>query len=301
MLSRRFLRIKVLKSLYSFISSDEQGLIHAQKKMLFSITKSYELYHMLLRLPVELADYAREAETLRSKRQLATEAERNPNFRFANNPLITKIREYEPLNDYLAKNKLSWSKDNKLFKQLYQKLTEAEYYQEYIAKDRVNWYDERKVVLDFFRNEIEDNELLYDMLEEMSIFWIDEIEYFTSRVASQLSKMRSGDSLELLPIYNDESDTEFIKDLFTQSIIQYDDNVGIIGEYAKNWDVERITVMDRLLIIMAIVELEKIENIPSTVTLDEYIELAKCFSTNNSNIFINGILHKYISEKGITK
>ncbi len=291
----------MLKALYAFINNEEESLIPAQKKMLFSVNKSYELYHMLLRLVVDLADYTREMDEKRSLRHLATEDEKNPSYRLANNSLINVIRNSEELNYYLKKNKLSWGKDNDLFKQLYTRLTEADYYKEYIAKESVTFIDDRKVIVDFLRKEIEDNELFYSVVEEMSIFWIDEIEFFTSKVASQLSKTKEGCDLELAPLWGSDDDIEFARDIFSYSILQYEDNVEIIKNYAKNWDVERITVMDRLIIIMAIAELVKISNIPTSVTLDEYIELAKSFSTNNSNVFINGILHKYIIENNITK
>ncbi len=301
MISRRFLRIKVLKALYAYVNSGEDSLIASQKRMLFSVSKSYELYHMMFRLMADLAEYTREVDSKRSKKHTATEEERNPSYRFVNNPLIAKIRSNEPINEFLSKNKLSWSRDNELFKQLYERLNNAEYYKEYLAKEQLTWRDERKVVVDFLRNEIEDNELFYSLVEDMSIYWIDEIEFFTSKVASQLSKQQEKAAIEIKPLYTDEEDMEFAKDLFVQSILRYDDNVELIRNYAKNWDVERITVIDRLIIIMAIVEISQMPNIPTTVTLDEYIEIAKHFSTNNSNIFINGILHKYISERGESK
>ncbi len=301
MISRRFLRIKVLKALYAYINCEEDGLVSAQKRMLFSVSKSYELYHLMLHLIVDLAEYTREMDRKRSLRHLATEDEKNPSFRLVNNPLVAKIRSSLHLSHFMKRNNLEWSKDNELLKQLYGRLINAEYYKEYLAKEELTWYDERKVVVDFLRNEIEDNELFYTIVEEMSIFWIDEIEFFTSKVASQLSKQKEDEDIRLTPLYSDEEDMLFAKNLFSESILSYDDNVAIIKKYAKNWDVERITVMDRLIIVMAIAEIEKMANIPTTVTLDEYIEIAKHFSTQNSNIFINGILHKYISDKDIKK
>lgn len=301
MVSRRFLRIKALKALYAHISINSDGIIPAQKKMLFSVTKSYELYHLMLRLIVDIADYANEITEINKSKLLATETERNPDRRFLENQCIAKIRNCEPLEQFLSKNSLGWSRDNELIKQLYNQLINSEYYKEYMSSENATWENDKKVVLDFYRNEIEDNDFLYSIIEDMSIFWIDEIEFITSKVVNHLSKMKGNDTIKIPSLYQNDDDKEFVKDLFVQSIIQYDENVEIIKKYAKNWEVERITVMDRLIIIMAIVEIEKFSSIPTKVTLDEYIEIAKHYSTRYSNVFINGILDKYVKDNNIVK
>lgn len=301
MVSRRFLRIKALKALYAHMSSNSDSIIPAQKKMLFSVAKSYELYHIMLRLIVDVADYAGEMIEVNKTKLLATDEELNPNMRLTNNRLVAKIRNSEQLNSFLSKNGLEWSRDNELMKLLHTSMIESEYYKEYMKAEKDGWENDKKFVIDFYRNEIEDNEFLYSILEDMSIYWIDEIEFITSKVVNHLTKQRSSDPITIYPLYQNDDDREFVKDLFVQSIIQYDDNVEIIRLYAQNWEVERITVMDRLIIIMAIVELEKFSSIPTNVTLDEYIEIAKHYSTRNSNVFINGILNKYIKDKNITK
>lgn len=301
MVSRRFLRIKALKALYSHISSDSDSIISAQKKMLFSVSKSYELYHLMLWLIVEVADYAEATMETNKSKMLATEEDLNPSRLFVDNQVIARIRNCEQLKDYLSKNGLSWNQDNDLMKLLYASLTSSEYYKEYIARESSSAEIDKKLVLDFYRNEIEDNEFLYSILEDMSIFWIDEIEFITSKVVNYLSKLKATDLIKIPQLYQNDDDKEFVKDLFVQSIIQYDENVEILRTYAKNWEVERVTVMDRLTIIMAIVELEKFPSIPANVTMDEYIEIAKHYSTRNSNVFINGILNKYIKDKNIIK
>lgn len=301
MVSRRFLRIKALKALYAHISSGSDSIIPAQKKMLFSVSKSYELYHLMLQLIVEVADYANEVMEINRTKLLATEEELNPNRRFVDNSMVEKIRNCEALSAFMTKNSLAWSRDNELMKLLYTSLIESDYYKEYMTSSKEGWESDKKLVVDFYRHEIEDNDFLYSILEDMSIYWIDEIEFITSKIVNHLSKMKANDKVRVAPLYQNDEDKEFVKDLFVQSIIQYDDNVDIIKQYAKNWDIDRVTVMDRLIIIMAIVELEKFSSIPTNVTLDEYIEISKHYSTRNSNIFINGILDKYIKEKNIIK
>lgn len=301
MVSRRFLRIKALKALYAHMCCGDDGVIAAQKKMLFSVAKSYELYHLMVRLIVDVADYANNIiETSKSK-QLATPQELNPNTKFIDNKLVAKIRNSEQVNTFLTKNGIAWSRDNNLIAELYSKLTTSDYYKEYMASEKTSFDIDKKLVVDFYRKEIEDNDLLYSIVEDMSIYWIDEIEFVTSKVINYLSIVKSSSNLEITPLYPNDDDREFVKDLFVQSILQYDENVEIIGKYAKNWEVDRVTVMDRLIIIMAIVEFEKFATIPTNVTFDEYIEIAKHYSTRNSNVFINGILDKYVKEHNIVK
>lgn len=301
MVSRRFLRIKALKALYSHVCSGDDGIISAQKKMLFSVNKSYELYHLMLQLIVEMTDYANEILEINRTKLLATEEEQSPNRRFVDNKLTEKIRNCEALKDFLSKSGLVWERDNELMKQLYIRLTGSEYYKEYMSSDKSGWECDKKLIIDFYRNEIEDNEFLYSIVEDMSIYWIDEIEFITSKVVNYLNKFKESEKIRISPLYQNDDDREFVKDLFVQSIIQYDENVEIIKKYARNWEVDRVTVMDRLIIIMAIVELEKFSAIPANVTLDEYIEISKYYSTRYSNIFINGILDKYIKDKNIVK
>lgn len=301
MISRRFLRIKALKALYAHVNCGTDDLIPAQKKMLFSITKSYELYHLMLQLMVDLSDYSREVTDIAKAKQLATPEEKNPTYRFANNRLIEKLRSSESLYAYLTKSNLGWSRDNELMKNLYATLTASDYYKRYNSDEVCGWKEDVDVVVTFLRREIEDNEFLYTIIEDMSLYWIDEIEYFTSRVAVQLSKQREDKEFKTLALFADKEDEDFVKDLFVYCLTHYDDNVAIIKRFARNWDVDRITVMDRLIIIMAIVEFEEFRKIPLNVTLDEYIEISKYYSTNTSSVFINGILDKYIKENNIVK
>lgn len=301
MVSRRFLRIKALKALYAHMCCEDDGVIAAQKKMLFSVSKSYELYHLMLRLIVDVADYAENIIETSKVKQLATAEELNPNTKFIDNKLVAKIRNSEELNTYLTKNGIGWSRDNNLIMELYSKLIASDYYKEYMASEKNSFDVDRKLVVDFYRNEIEDNDLLYSIVEDMSLYWIDEVEFITSKVINHLSKVKNSGALEITSLYQNDDDREFVKDLFVQSILQYDENVEIIKKYAKNWEVDRITVMDRLIIIMAIVEFEKFPTIPTNVTFDEYIEIAKHYSTRNSNVFINGILDKYVKDHNIVK
>ena len=301
MVSRRFLRIKALKSLYSNICSGEDGVISAQKKMLFSVNKSYELYHLMMELIVEVADYSSNKIDLAKKKQLATIEEINPNMKFVNNVVIAKIRDCESLNNFLSKNTLAWDRDNNLIGDLYTRLVNSQYYKEYMASEDNSFEADKKLVLDFYRNEIEDNDFLYSIVDDMSIYWIDEIEFITSKIINYLSKVRANNSIRIPELYQNDEDREFVKDLFGQSIIQYDEAFETISKYAKNWEADRVTVMDRLIITMAIVELEKFASIPTNVTFDEYIEISKHYSTRNSNIFINGILDKYVKENNIVK
>lgn len=301
MVSRRFLRIKALKALYAHICGEEEGVIAAQKRMLFSVSKSHELYHLMLYLIVEVADYAKGKLEQSKSKKIATAEELNPSSKFVDNEMIEKIRNCESLNIFMKKNSIAWNRDNNLIGELYNNLINSDYYKVYMSTVKKSYETDKNLVIDFYRKSIEDNELLYSIIEDMSIYWIDEIEFITGKVVNYLSKVKNGADIVIPALYQNDDDKEFVKDLFVQSLLQYDENVEILKKYAKNWEVERITVMDRLIVIMSIVEFEKFHTIPVNVTFDEYIEISKHYSTNNSNIFINGILNKYTKDHNIVK
>ena len=296
MINRRFLRIKALKALYGHVTAEEESVIASQKKMLYSIGKSYELYHLMLQLIVDVRDYAVGVLELNRNKLLATEEDKNPNTRFVDNEVIRQLAEDEKLQSFLKKEGLSWAGYEDLMKKLYQQLAASEYYREYMGAETSGYMADKALVADFYRSEIEDNQALYDAAEDISIYWIDEIEFITSKVVKTVQDATLKNGIRLLPLYLAEEDKEYVKELFVKSLFRFDENVEIIRRYAKNWDVERITLMDRLIIVMAIAELNEFPSIPVKVTLDEYIEIAKYYSTQNSNVFINGILDRYASD-----
>lgn len=295
MLSRRFLRIKALKSLYSYYTIQDESLIETRNKMLHSIGKSYDLYFLMSKLIVEVSRYAEEHTEILKLKHLATDQERNPNTKFIDNPFVELIATNGAIDSYSAKNSVCWGENRDLFIQLYQSMIGRKYYQDYMESDDFSFEAHRDVVLKFYKKEIEDNESLMAVVEDMSLYWVDEVEFITSKVISTFVKW-DDENQEMLDKYIDMDDQQYVKDLLTYTITSFDNTVGIIKKFSKNWDIDRVTIMDKIIISMATSEFSEFATIPINVSLDEYIEISKYYSTANSSIYVNGLLDKVLTE-----
>lgn len=297
MLSRRLLRIKAIKSLYAHFKSESGSLIVSEKNLLYSIDKTYELYHQLLWLIVNVADYAEKRIELGQKKHLPTAEERNPNRRFVENKVIAAIRGDEDLNSFLERKKLGWVNYPELIKKLYIALTESDFYKEYMAAGSSSFKDDQKLVAKFYSFIVDTSEALEEVVEEQSIFWADDIDFANIMVLRTIDDMKASQtSLPLTPQFKNDEDKEFVKELFRRTIVNYGEFFEYIDRFTKNWDVERIAFMDNLIMATAMAELLYFDSIPVKVTLDEYIEIAKYYSTPSSNTFINGVLDKIVED-----
>lgn len=298
MVSRRLLRIKVLKSFFSYLKSESTSLTNVEKEVTFSIQKVYDLYHYLLLLLVDIADYAQLRIDLNKQKFLATEEEKNPNTKFVNNKVIALLRDNETLNKYIQRTKLSWAGSPELIKQLYNQLVESDYYKQYMNEPNHSFDGDKHLLVELILNELEDCQELYDILEEQSIFWVDDVEFALSMVVKtiKLFKVNQPKYTELLPLYKNEDDQSYATRLLRRTINEHKSYMPLIEQHAKNWEIERIAFMDIVLLHLAIAEAVEFPSIPIKVTIDEYIELSKYFSTPNSATFINGILDKIIQQ-----
>lgn len=296
MLSRRLLRIKTVKSLYSHFQSSEVSLIKSEKEFQAGNRKCYELYLLLMNLVVEVADYAQSRMDIAAAKMRPTEEDLNPNRRFVDNAVVALLRDSEQLSDLRVRYKTSWgAAGDTIFKDLYEQMMQAPYFKLYMKSGSGSFADDRKMVLDFYRKHIEDNELIEDALESESIFWIDDLEYALGFVIATLSTLKQGDAdVEVLPMYKNEDDRLFGETLFRKSLVNSPQYFECIDTLTKNWDFERIAFMDRIVMLAALAELTQFPSIPVKVTLDEYIEIAKHFSTPSSGQFVNGILDKAV-------
>jgi transcription antitermination protein NusB len=298
MISRRIIRTKVLQVLYAYYSSTEKSLNNTEKELFFCIQKTYDLYHYLLYLVIEIADYAEQRIEIRKNKHQPTSEDLNPNTKFINNLMIHKLRENRQLNAYLSQKKLSWANNNGLIKELYLFLTESDFYQEYMAEKKNSFSEDRKFVEKIFNKIILITEDLYEVLEEQSIYWNDDIEFVVSMISKTLKKFseRSDSDERLLPLFKDQDDRDFAKDLLRKSIINHDELRDLIKEHSQNWDLDRIAFMDILIMQLAVTEFLYFPSIPTKVSLNEYIELSKYYSTDKSRNFINGILDKTLKD-----
>ena len=296
MISRRMLRIKVIKALYAHLKSDADSLMASEKTLVASIDKTYDLYFLMLSLIAELAHYAEQRQELARKKQLPTYEDLNPNRKFIENAVVRLIAQSDAVNDHLAARKLSWAKYPELIKTLYSQLEQSDYYKSYMARAERSWKEDLALVTDFYTRELEECEMLEDVLDEISILWNDDLGFALIMVTRTLSNMRpSHTDVKVLPKFKSEEDLDFAMQLFEKAAIGYDSNLQQIERFTRNWDVERIAFMDNLIMATAVAELTTFPSIPVKVTLDEYIEIAKFYSTAGSSTFINGVLDKAVA------
>jgi N utilization substance protein B len=290
------LRIKVIKALYAHLKSDADSLMASEKTLVASIDKTYDLYFLMLSLIAELAHYAEQRQELARKKQLPTYEDLNPNRKFVENAVVRLIAQSDAVNDHLAARKLSWAKYPELIKTLYSQLEQSDYYKSYMARAERSWKEDLALVTDFYTRELEECEMLEDVLDEISILWNDDLGFALIMVTRTLSNMRASHTdVKVLPKFKSEEDLDFAMQLFEKAAIGYDSNLLQIERFTRNWDVERIAFMDNLIMATAVAELTTFPSIPVKVTLDEYIEIAKFYSTAGSSTFINGVLDKAVA------
>ena len=298
MISRRIIRIKVLQVLYAYYSSTGKSLDNIEKELFFCIHKTYDLYHYLLALIIEIADYAEQRIEIRRNKHQPSEEDLHPNTKFISNQFIRQLRENRQLNAYLNQKKLSWVNHPELIKELYLFLVESDFYKEYMEDRTRSFLDDRKFADKIFNKIILISEDLYEVLEEQSIYWNDDVEFVVSMISKTLKKFNeySDTDQRLLPLYKDEEDRLYARDLLRKAIINHDELRALIKTHSKNWDLERIAFMDILIMQLAISEFLYFPSIPTKVSLNEYIELSKFYSTEKSRNFINGILDKTLKD-----
>lgn len=295
MLSRRLLRIKVLKALYAHLKSESNNPAASEKSLMLAVDKTYDLYVHLFGLAVEVARYAEERQEIALQKKLPTYEDLNPNRRFVQNSVIRLLAESEAVNDFTARRKLSWSGERELIKTLYNQLIEADYYKAYMSAPECGFKEDLQVVKEFFTNEPEACDLLEEVLEEQSVMWRDDLGFALLMVLRTLSNLRrTSTDVRLLAEYKNDDDPQFLRSLFRLTLDNYADDQQTIGSLTDNWEVDRIAFMDGLIMSMAMTELRSFPSIPVKVTLDEYIEISKYYSTAGSAQFINGILDKVV-------
>jgi len=301
MISRSLLRIKILQILYAHFNSDGSDRLKPEKDLVFSIQKAYDLYFYLLLLAVNIKKYAVSRIELALNKKLPTWEDLHPNTRFIDNEVIRQIEESAAFNKFIDECKLRWVNHPELIKNLYNRLIDSAYYQQYMERQSCNYDDDKQLLVDFYTIELEECDMFYETLEEQSIFWNDDIDFMVM-MAIKTIKDICPDKTAFLPLYKSGDDREFAFRLLRVSLEHHDEYRNLIETYIDNWDIERVAQVDNLILQMAINELIEFPSIPVSVTFDEYLELAKHYSTPKSSVFINGLLDKIsadLTEKGI--
>lgn len=297
MLNRRHLRIKVLQALYAYFQSDEDNFRRTENEMFNAIENIYDLYLYLMLTFEELANMEeRRLDELKSKIR-PTEADLNPNRKFVENSVFKMLIENKSLRRAAEENKVNWVGDEhqEMFRKVMANIRESENYFAYMNNEQLGFDSDLEFTMALFKSEIANSELIYHFFEEKSIQWMDDIDLACSMVLKTLKGLTQDEVNEILPLHKDEKDEkDFVRILLRRTIDRDQENLKLIDELTKNWDLDRIAKMDIIIMKMAITELQEFNSIPKKVTLNEYIEISKFYSTPKSNAFINGILDKAI-------
>jgi transcription antitermination protein NusB len=304
MISRRLLRIKALMALYAYNRREDDNIAQAETELMYSIGKTYELYHYLLLLVLELADIGAEKIDQAMQKRVPTAEDLNPKRRFVDSPVIAQIRNNKALKNYITGNKISWINYPHVPRQLYARMTSWDVYNEYVNSDDGSYLSDKKFIIRLITDFFIPSDNLRGNLEEQSIYWNDDIEYVSPMIEKTLKKFKAdaGENTPLMPLFKNSEDEEFVKILFRKAILNTKKCSELIDNNTTNWEVERIALMDILVMQLAITEILEFPEIPVKVTLNEYIEIAKYYCTSKSSTFVNGILDnivKEIREKGM--
>ena len=239
--------------------------------------------------------YAEERIELGRNKKLPTYSDLHPNLSFVENGVIAQIEESAALNARLEKAALGWNQYPELIKHLYTLMSESEYYKRYMQLPTHGYASDRTVVEDFYIETVQNNDMLESVVEEQSILWCDDIDFALIMVVRTLENCREKqDDLPIRREYKSEDDLSFTKELFRKTVVHFDEYQEYIEKFTTNWDVERIAFLDNIILACAVAEIVGFDSIPVKVTLDEYIEIAKYYSTPGSSLFINGVLDRIV-------
>ncbi|MFH4967991.1 transcription antitermination factor NusB [Gaetbulibacter sp. M240] len=299
MLNRRHIRIKVMQTLYAFKGSESDDFSRDQKFLLFSIENMYKLYLLLMALTIEIQKRAESDLQKKLNKHLATSEDKNPNRKFVNNQVLQYLAENIQLKNQIKSEKINnWELDNEYVDILFKAIISSDIYADYMQTRTSDFKEDKSFIIDIYKEIIAPNEKLYDYLEDKNLTWLDDLPTVNTTILKQLRKLKtsSNDELFVPKLYKDADDKQFAIDLFKKTLLNRSALNHTIEEKTQNWEADRIANVDNVLLQMAICELKNFPTIPVKVTINEYLEIAKEYSTPKSSIFINGILDKLVKE-----
>ncbi|MBL7955674.1 MAG: transcription antitermination factor NusB [Flavobacteriales bacterium] len=299
MLNRRYLRIKAFQSLYAYWQSDNASAARIEKELFAGIERTYDLYLSLLLVFGELRHVAELVFEERKKKRLPTPEDLNPNRRFVDNPLVRILAESERLRLECEKRKISWVGNHELFTGMYRMLETNEAVKAYMASPETTFKKDQAFVVELFSDLIANSEGLQEVIENRNIAWMEDLDLAASLVKRTLEQMRATDSADVFMneiVRDPKEDQEFVSTLFRKTIQHAEEHEKAISEKSSNWESDRIALSDMILMQMALTEVREFDQIPVKVTMNEYIEIAKAYSTPKSKNFINGVLDKLFIE-----
>ncbi|WP_462281376.1 transcription antitermination factor NusB [Salinivirga cyanobacteriivorans] len=295
MISRRLLRIKNMHIVYAWLRNPEGSIEQYHKELQKSITSFEDLYYTFFQLLIEIHHYLLQEIERKKAKHLPTEEELNPNMRFIENPAMQAIVNDEQIQSYVRNNHITWNDNTDLVKKLAHEIEESNFYNRYMVREEEPDHKAHKeVIITILTDIIAASESVFEALEEKSVYWNDDIELVLSMNIRTVERIKRTYRLKPMKLFKNEADQEFVYALFRKTTAHFKDHQEIIKKTASNWELDRIALMDKVIIALGITELRNFPEIPVRVTLNEYIEMAKFYSTEKSNTFVNGVLDKIV-------
>ncbi|MBO5186008.1 MAG: transcription antitermination factor NusB [Prevotella sp.] len=291
MINREIIRIKIVQLTYAYYQNGNKNIDSAEKELFFSLSKAYDLYNYLLALIVAVTKEARkhvEVAQARAKREGTEE----PSVKFIYNKFAMQLEENKMLNEFMSNQKKTWDDEAEFVKNLYLQIANSSIYQDYMASTEDTYAADREFWRKIYRTFIQENEALDDVLEEQSLYWNDDKEVVDTFVLKTIKRFdeKNGAKQELLPEYHSDDDRDYARKLFRATILNADEYQRFMSEASRNWDFGRLAYMDVVIMQIAIAEMMTFPTIPVSVSINEYVEMAKLYSTARSGGYINGML-----------
>lgn len=292
MINRTIIRLKIIQLMYAYYQNGGKNIETAEKELLFSLSKAYDLYNYMLLLIVSVARYASEQADHKEKMNQIAHIEEPVNRRFAENQFAFQLANNKQLLEYVDNKKKSWNNDLDYIKKLYEDIVASEIYQEYMAMEDVTYADDREVWRKIYKNIIMKDERIDGILEDQSLYWNDDRGIVDTFILKTIKRFEpeNGDDQELVPEYKDIEDRDFATRLFRRTIMNDEYYRSLIGRCVKNYEFNRLAYMDVVIMQTAIAEMLSFPLVPISVTINEYVEIAKWYSTPKSAGYVNGII-----------
>ncbi len=297
MLNRRHIRIKVMQSVYALFKSKSDDFSKEEKYLKHSISKIYDLYVLFLNLLVEVRIMAEKHQEIAKKKYLATNDDINPSRKFIDHKFLLDLQNNQSLKNYSTTHKLTnWKKDSEYVRVIWDEIQESDIYLKYLHTNNQSSKDDIQFIEAIFKAIIAPNEKLFDYFESQNLSWVDDIPFVNTLLLKNINTIKLTTVFSKNKLYKNNDDEAFVTELFKSTLEYHDGFTADIDRMTPNWDTDRIAEIDLILIKMALVEFSHFSSIPTRVTINEYIEIAKDYSTSKSSFFINGVLDKLLKD-----
>lgn len=303
MINRELIRIKIVQLTYAYYQNGNKNMDNAEKELMFSLSKAYDLYNWLLALIVAVTKEARKHVDVAMARAQRGDGD-IPSQKFAFNRFAVQLEENKMLNSFLESQKNSWEDNIEYVRKLYSQIVQSEAYKDYIVSEEDSYDADRELWRKLYKQLIMNNDDLSSLLEEKSLYWNDDkeiVDTFVIKTIKRFDPVNKANQ-ELLPEYKDEEDIDFARKLFRATILNADQYQHYMSEVSRNWDFNRLAYMDVVIMQIAIAEMCTFPGIPVNVTINEYVDLAKLYSTYKSGGYVNGMLDaiaRFLNDEGV--